>query len=184
MVPVSHLSISGSSMAQMGPCIPPSSQATAPFHLVLMSWGKGEGDDLEDMAECLALHVLQLPYWHFPCVRNKNVNKEQVIKPASEWKWQEFLDARGLSTACSCCPWAVGHWDRACCSSPPLHGHKTTCTINQPTWGSPVQQGTETLDTWDAQGLEHVAFEKKPGFQVPGKTSLPSFRQSRGCPSR
>lgn len=95
MVPVSHTSISGSSTARSGPCIPPSHQTTACFHRGLLSWGKGEGDDLEDMARCLALHVLQLPCWHFPCVQNKNVNKEQVIKPARQWKWQELLETRG-----------------------------------------------------------------------------------------
>lgn len=55
--------------------------------------GEGGGNDLEDMAGCLALHVQQLPFWHFPCVRNKNVNKEQVITPERGWKWQELMQA-------------------------------------------------------------------------------------------
>ena len=61
----------------------------------LSSSATGEGDDLKETAPCLALHVLQLPHWHFPCIEKKNVNKEQVIKPAREWKWQGFPEARG-----------------------------------------------------------------------------------------
>lgn len=59
----------------------------------LSNLATGEGDDLKETAPCLALHVLQLPPWHFPCVEKKNVNKEQAIKPAREWKWQGFPEA-------------------------------------------------------------------------------------------
>lgn len=77
------------------------------FHLGLTSWEKGEGNDLEDMAQCLALHVQQLPFWHFPCVQNKNVNKEQVITPERGWKWQELVQARGPGHYCKCCPFLL-----------------------------------------------------------------------------
>lgn len=127
MVPVSHTSISGSSTARLGPCIPPSRQTTACFHRGFLSWGKGEGDDLEDMARCLALHVLQLPCWHFPCVQNKNVNKEQVIKPARQWKWQELLEARGPGCSRRCSPFLLslgsGAWEQGLLLLPSLHGH-------------------------------------------------------------
>lgn len=127
MVPVSHPSISGSSTAHLGPCIPPSRQTTACFHRGLMSWGKGEGDDLEDMAQCLALHVLQLPCWHFPCVQNKNVNKEQVIKPARQWKWQELLEARGPRRSRRCSPFLLSLGSGVCGQGllllPSLHSH-------------------------------------------------------------
>lgn len=134
-VPISHPSVGGSPTARVGPCIPPSSQATAHFHLGLRSWGKGDGNDLEDMARCLALHVLQLPCWHFPCVRNKNVNKEQVIKPARQWKWQELPEAQGPGRYCKCSPFLLslgsGAWGQGLLSvamaeaAPSLQHHET-----------------------------------------------------------
>lgn len=138
------------------PVSTPCGQATANFHLGLTSWGKGEGDDVEDMARCLALHVLQLPCWHFPCVRNKNVNKEQVIKPAREWKWHELPEARGPGRYCKCClfllPLGSGTWGQGLLSVAMAEG---TPSLQHPkTDPSGAPQSNKALKYWSGSSRE------------------------------
>lgn len=103
MVPTSHPFITGSSTVPWVPAPHPPAKLPPDSTWALQA-GEREGDDL---AHCLALHGLQLPRWHFPCVQDKNVNKEHVIKPAREGKWQELLKAWSpgviSNAACSCC---------------------------------------------------------------------------------
>lgn len=139
--------------------------ATAHFHLGLTSWGKGEGNDLEDMAQCLALHVQQLPCWHFPCVRNKNVNKEQVITPEREWKWQELMQARGPGHYCKCCPFLLHSLSSQIRPVPPFSTMRPThLVLPSPTrhWNTPGW-----LDT-GAHSVQEV------GLSASRQTLLPS----------
>lgn len=113
-MPVSHPGVGGSSRACMGPCTPPSSQDTAHFHLGLTSWGKGEGDDLEDMAQCLALHVLQLPCWRFPVfrikmsIRNKLLNQQENGNGKSSRSLRELGAIANTARSCWLWLWGMG----------------------------------------------------------------------------
>lgn len=93
------------------------------------------------MARCLALHVLQLPCWHFPCVRNKNVNKEQVIKPAREWKWHELPEAWGPGRYCKCSlfllPLGSGTWGQGLLSVAMAEGTPPFSTLRVTHLGLP-----------------------------------------------
>lgn len=121
---------------------------------------------------CTAITVLA-----FPCVRNKNVNKEQITKPARKWKWQELPEPGGLGVIANttrCC-WlrALGQGHRARCRHPPsvakaeggpsLQHHETSPL------GTP--QSNKTLKQWSKSDREPWGWSGAGARSVQGKAT-------------
>lgn len=125
-------------------------------------------------------------------IMNKLLNQQE----SGNGKSSRWLGGPGVTAnaARSCCPWALGHGDRACCSCPPSMAMAEASLQHHETNPLGAPQSNKALKYWSKSGREPLGWLGAGAHGVQGEvrfsasrqdlTALLHSSQSRGCPNK